>query len=170
MLFHILPRLKLIFSYNFLYFRLAKLYALCIDLNLVPNVFDELYLMFELLTVQERSSNSINKSAAQMYLNSVHNCVYFACEVLLREAGLLNNLNRVTLDFLSDTPRIDLFSPTLKMALAIARERKETTSRSRRQSSNAFSESVRFVPETDSNTNFPTDRDFQVRLFNMSDP
>ena len=143
--------------------RLVKLYALCIDLNLVPNVLYELYLMFELLTVQERSSKSNNKIASLMYLNSVHNCVYFACEVLLQEASLLKNLNKVTLDLLSDIPRIDLFSPTLNMEMTKARERKETSSRSRRQSSSTFLESVRFMPETDSNTNFPTDRDFQVR-------
>ena len=95
-------------------------------------------------------------------LNSVHNCVYFACEVLLQEASLLKNLNKVTLDLLSDIPRIDLFSPTLNMEMTKARERKETSSRSRRQSSSTFLESVRFMPETDSNTNFPTDRDFQV--------
>ena len=69
----------------FLSFRLVRLYALCIDLNLVPNVLDEIYLMFELLTLHERSFKSTSKSAAMMYLNNVHNCVYFACEVLLQE-------------------------------------------------------------------------------------
>jgi len=141
--------------------KLVKLYSLCIDLNLVPNVLDELYLMLELLTVQERSSKSTTNQTNKMYLNNVHNCVYFACEVLLQEAGLLENLNKVTLDLLSDIPRIDLFSPTLNMTLSEARKRKQASSRSRRQSSNTFLESVRFMPETDSNTNFATDRDFQ---------
>ena len=131
----------------------------------MPNVLDELYIMLELLTVQERSSKSTTNQTNKMYLNNVHNCVYFACEVLLQEAGLLENLNKVTLDLLSDIPRIDLFSPTLNMTLSEARKRKQASSRSRRQSSNTFLESVRFMPETDSNTNFATDRDFQVRLF-----
>lgn len=131
----------------------------------MPNVLDELYLMFELLTVQERSTKSTYKSAALMYLNNVHNCVYFACEVLQQEASLLKNFNKVTLDLLSDIPRIDQFSPRLHAEVTKARERKETSSRSRRQSSNTFLESVRFAPETDSNTNFPTDRDFQVSFF-----
>lgn len=152
----------------FLSFRLVRLYALCIDLNLVPNVLDEIYLMFELLTLHERSFKSTSKSAAMMYLNNVHNCVYFACEVLLQESRLLMNLNKVTLDMLSDIPRIAQFSPTLSMEVIKAREKTETSSRSRRQSSNTFGESVRFMPETDSYTNFPTQGDFQVRLLNIN--
>ena len=152
-----------------------KLYVLCIDLNLVPNILDEFYLIVELLTVQERSSKltTIAKSTTPTYLNNVHNCVYFACELLLQEASLLDNLDQVALDLLVDNPRIGLFSPTLKVLVTEARINR--SSQSRRQSSNASSaevdaplESVRFMPETDNNRNFPTDRDFQVSFFKFN--
>ena len=86
---------------------------MCIDLNLVPNLLDEFYLIVELLTVQVRSCKLTKtaKSTASTYLNNVHNCVYFACKLLLEESSLLINFDQITLDLLWRNPRICLFSP-----------------------------------------------------------
>ena len=138
----------------------------------MPNLLKEFYLIVELLTVQERSfkpPKTAKTNPPSYLLDNVHNCVYFACELLLQEASLLENFDQVTLDLLWDNPRIGLFSPTLRTE---ARKCKKSFSQNRRQSSNTLStqanaplEFVRFMPERDSNTNFPTDRDFQVRIF-----
>jgi hypothetical protein len=146
--------------------KLANLYSLCVDLNLVPNVLAELYFMTELLTVQELKTKPARLPTAKeaKYFDNVHNCVYFACRFLSLEAKLLENLDGVTLDLLAENSRVDLFSPELKEAISRSREARKKGVRSRRESSHNSTglESVRFKTETDNNTNFHSDRAFQV--------
>ena len=144
--------------------RLAKLYNLCIDHRLVPNILVELDLVLQLLTVKERipSSKSLGAIPRKAGLfATVHNSVFFASVVLSHQVDLLCHLNYDTIIYLVENNRLKEFCPenvikTLESYKAEARSNYDPINSS---SINSL-DSVRFQEETDSRNNFPNVKTF----------
>ena len=147
--------------------KLSLLYGYCIENNLVVNLSAEIYIMMELLAAQETEDSEAIQAqldSQKSILNSVHNCVYFACNVLTQNDYLLELLDHATLDLLLNNDRLELFSPTLRSILKALLKVRRKCGRSRHPSTSAAGatlESVRFHSEEDNAENFPTERAFQ---------
>lgn len=145
--------------------KLAGLYTYCLDNHLVPNLLVELYLVLELLTVKHYLSNtSPTKSIGglKQYFSTVHNCVYFASTVLKRQMHLLESMDRVTLVYLVENPRLDSFCPDVKAKLQAILDKKRLHRRHNSSGNNKeLLTSVRFQSETDNRDTFPNNQTFQ---------
>ncbi|CAB4063935.1 CDAN1 [Lepeophtheirus salmonis] len=129
--------------------KLIQLYSFCLDENLVPNILVELYLILELLTVRETEKSTKKAIASSNYLHSVHNCVYFATQVLsLQWERLLQFCDRVTLRLLLDNQQK-------------GKKNNHNHSMSQTTFGDGSIQSVRFQSETDNRANFPTTQSFQ---------
>ena len=98
--------------------RLAALYNLFIDSHFVPNILEEIYSTFQLLTVKEAKDvqklTTEKSTETKGLLTTVHNCVYFASKVLEAQINLLEHLDRPTLAYLVENPRLESFCPQVK--------------------------------------------------------
>ncbi|XP_059578930.1 codanin-1 isoform X6 [Alligator mississippiensis] len=149
--------------------QLALLYSSCIAENLVPNIFLELFFVLQLLTSRGISAedgesdlefNQGCKGAVErQHFHNVHNCVYFAVQVLDRQYELISHLEKGTLKLLAENERIASFSPHLHKRLRQAYE-SSTAKVSLLLPSSV--QSVSFQPETDNRSNFPSDRAFHI--------
>ncbi|XP_040557844.1 codanin-1 isoform X4 [Gallus gallus] len=149
---------------------LAQLYSSCIAENLVPNIFLELFFVLQLLTSKGTSASEEEESdlevsegsedaSGRQHFRSVHNCVYFAVQVLDYQYEIISHLEKGTLKFLAENERIASFSPTLHERLKQAYE-SSTAKVSLLLPCSV--QSVSFQPETDNRSNFPTDRAFHI--------
>ncbi|NXI92748.1 CDAN1 protein, partial [Psophia crepitans] len=149
---------------------LAQLYSSCIAENLVPNVFLELFFVLQLLTSKGTSSaededsdlevNERSKDASgRHHFRSVHNCVYFAVQVLDYQYEIISRLEKGTLKLLAENERIASFSPTLHERL---RQAFENSTAKVSLLLPCSVQSVSFQPETDNRSNFPSDRAFHI--------
>uniref|UniRef100_A0A8C0HDI0 Codanin-1 C-terminal domain-containing protein n=1 Tax=Chelonoidis abingdonii TaxID=106734 RepID=A0A8C0HDI0_CHEAB len=149
---------------------LAQLYSTCIAENLVPNIFLELFFVLQLLTSKGTTSsedgendlefNQECKDAVErQHFQNVHNCVYFAVQVLDCQFEIISYLERGTLKLLAENERIASFSPGLHARLMKAYE-SSTAKVSLLLPSSV--QSVSFQPETDNRSNFPSDRAFHI--------
>ncbi|KFP17203.1 Codanin-1, partial [Egretta garzetta] len=149
---------------------LAQLYSSCIAENLVPNIFLELFFVLQLLTskgtstaedgdsdleVNERSQDA----SGRQHFRSVHNCVYFAVQVLDYQYEIISRLEKGTLKLLAENERIASFSPTLHERL---RQAYESSTAKVSLLLPCSVQSVSFQPETDNRSNFPSDRAFHI--------
>ncbi|XP_030415459.1 codanin-1 isoform X2 [Gopherus evgoodei] len=150
--------------------QLAQLYSTCIAENLVPNIFLELFFVLQLLTSKGTTSsedgendlefNQECKDAVErQHFQNVHNCVYFAVQVLDCQFEIISHLERGTLKLLAENERIASFSPGLHARLMKAYE-SSTAKVSLLLPSSV--QSVSFQPETDNRSNFPSDRAFHI--------
>ncbi|XP_033918413.1 codanin-1 [Melopsittacus undulatus] len=149
---------------------LAQLYSSCIAENLVPNIFLELFFVLQLLTSKGTSTaedgdsdlevNERSKDASgRQHFRSVHNCVYFAVQVLDYQYEIISHLEKGMLKLLAENERIASFSPSLHERLRRAYE----SSRAKVSLLLPCSvQSVSFQPETDNRSNFPSDRAFHI--------
>ncbi|KAF1534168.1 Codanin-1, partial [Eudyptula minor] len=147
---------------------LAQLYSSCIAENLVPNIFLELFFVLQLLTSKGTSTaededndlevNEGNASRRQ-HFRSVHNCVYFAVQVLDYQYEIISHLEKGTLKLLAENERIASFSPTLHERL---RQAYESSTAKVSLLLPCSVQSVSFQPETDNRSNFPSDRAFHI--------
>ncbi|NXY42122.1 CDAN1 protein, partial [Ceuthmochares aereus] len=147
---------------------LAQLYSSCIAENLVPNIFLELFFVLQLLTSKGTSAaedgdsdlevNEGNVSGRQ-HFRSVHNCVYFAVQVLDYQYEIISRLEKGTLKLLAENERIASFSPTLHKRL---RQAYESSTAKVSLLLPCSVQSVSFQPETDNRSNFPSDRAFHI--------
>ncbi|KAF1396754.1 Codanin-1, partial [Spheniscus magellanicus] len=147
---------------------LAQLYSSCIAENLVPNIFLELFFVLQLLTSKGTSTaedgdndlevNEGNASGRQ-HFRSVHNCVYFAVQVLDYQYEIISRLEKGTLKLLAENERIASFSPTLHERL---RQAYESSTAKVSLLLPCSVQSVSFQPETDNRSNFPSDRAFHI--------
>ncbi|KFM06378.1 Codanin-1, partial [Aptenodytes forsteri] len=147
---------------------LAQLYSSCIAENLVPNIFLELFFVLQLLTSKGTSTaedgdndlevNEGNASGRQ-HFRSVHNCVYFAVQVLDYQYEIISHLEKGTLKLLAENERIASFSPTLHERL---RQAYESSTAKVSLLLPCSVQSVSFQPETDNRSNFPSDRAFHI--------
>jgi hypothetical protein len=70
---------------------LASLYSFFIENHLVPNVLVELYLVLELLTVKAQDDDDdVTDDVIGGVFSSVHNCVFFATQVLRNQVKQVN--------------------------------------------------------------------------------
>ncbi|NXJ47378.1 CDAN1 protein, partial [Spizaetus tyrannus] len=147
---------------------LAQLYSSCIAENLVPNIFLELFFVLQLLTSKGTSTaedgdsdlevNERNASGRQ-HFRSVHNCVYFAVQVLDYQYEIISHLEKGMLKLLAENERIASFSPTLHERL---RQAYESSTAKVSLLLPCSVQSVSFQPETDNRSNFPSDRAFHI--------
>ncbi|NWH62913.1 CDAN1 protein, partial [Geococcyx californianus] len=147
---------------------LAQLYSSCIAENLVPNIFLELFFVLQLLTSKGTSAaedgdsdlevNEGNVSGRQ-HFRTVHNCVYFAVQVLDYQYEIISRLEKGTLKLLAENERIASFSPTLHERL---RQAYESSTAKVSLLLPCSVRSVSFQPETDNRSNFPSDRAFHI--------
>ncbi|NXA76813.1 CDAN1 protein, partial [Thryothorus ludovicianus] len=149
---------------------LAQLYSSCIAENLVPNIFLELFFVLQLLTSKGTSTAEDGDSdpeiseesrdvSGRQHFESVHNCVYFAVQVLDYQYEIISHLEKGMLKLLAENERIASFSPTLHKRLRQAYE-SSTAKVSLLLPSSV--QSVSFQPETDNRSNFPSDRAFHI--------
>ncbi|NXP15042.1 CDAN1 protein, partial [Thinocorus orbignyianus] len=149
---------------------LAELYSSCIAENLVPNIFLELFFVLQLLTSKGTSTaedgdsdlevNERSKEASgRQPFRSVHNCVYFAVQVLDHQYEIISRLEKGTLKLLAENERIASFSPTLHERL---RQAYESSTAKVSLLLPCSVQSVSFQPETDNRSNFPSDRAFHI--------
>ncbi|NXX88563.1 CDAN1 protein, partial [Centropus bengalensis] len=147
---------------------LAQLYSSCIAENLVPNIFLELFFVLQLLTSKGTSAAEDGDSDLEVnegnvserhHFRSVHNCVYFAVQVLDFQYEIISRLEKGTLKLLAENERIASFSPTLHERLGRAYE-SSTAKVSLLLPCSV--QSVSFQPETDNRSNFPSDRAFHI--------
>uniref|UniRef100_A0A803Y7V6 Codanin-1 C-terminal domain-containing protein n=1 Tax=Meleagris gallopavo TaxID=9103 RepID=A0A803Y7V6_MELGA len=97
--------------------------------------------------------------SGRQHFRSVHNCVYFAVQVLDYQYEIISHLEKGTLKFLAENERIATFSPTLHERLKQAYE-SSTAKVSLLLPCSV--QSVSFQPETDNRSNFPSDRAFHI--------
>ncbi|NWR88066.1 CDAN1 protein, partial [Furnarius figulus] len=149
---------------------LAQLYSSCIAENLVPNIFLELFFVLQLLTSKGTSSAEdvdsdleVNESSRELsggqHFQSVHNCVYFAVQVLDYQYEIISHLEKGMLKLLAENERIASFSPTLHKRL---RQAYESSTAKVSLLLPCSVQSVSFQPETDNRSNFPSDRAFHI--------
>ncbi|XP_033001899.1 codanin-1 [Lacerta agilis] len=150
--------------------QLAQLYSFCIAENLVPNIFLEIFFVFQLLTSKGTSSledgendlsfNGEYKDAVErQHFRSVHNCVYFAVKILDYQFQIISHLEKGTLKLLAENDRITSFSPDLHERLMAVYENSTAKVSLLLPSS---IQSVSFQPETDNRSNFSSDKAFHV--------
>uniref|UniRef100_A0A663E7A4 Codanin-1 C-terminal domain-containing protein n=1 Tax=Aquila chrysaetos chrysaetos TaxID=223781 RepID=A0A663E7A4_AQUCH len=135
---------------------LAQLYSSCIAENLVPNIFLELFFVLQLLTSKGTSTAEDGDSDLE-HFRSVHNCVYFAVQVL--DYQIISHLEKGMLKLLAENERIASFSPTLHERL---RQAYESSTAKVSLLLPCSVQSVSFQPETDNRSNFPSDRAFHI--------
>uniref|UniRef100_A0A8B9K3B1 Codanin 1 n=1 Tax=Astyanax mexicanus TaxID=7994 RepID=A0A8B9K3B1_ASTMX len=137
---------------------LAEIYCTCISENLVPCVFLEVFFVLQLLTTRSVApSDTMEQDPPVDYLGNVHNCVYFAVQVLENQFTLLSHLDRCTLRLLAENERVGVFSPGLRDLLVQAQD-----SCTSKVYLHTFIHSVPFQPATDNRTNFSSDKAFHI--------
>ncbi|XP_012933842.1 codanin-1 isoform X2 [Heterocephalus glaber] len=143
----------------------ALVYSSCIAENLVPNLFLELFFVLQLLTARrmmaardsdlEPSQDSLESPLFQ----SIHDCVFFAVQVLEHQFQILSYLDKGTLKLLAENERLLCFSPALQGRLRAAYEG-SIAKVSLMMPPPA--QAVSFQPETDNRANFSSDRAFHT--------
>nr|XP_060616983.1 codanin-1 isoform X2 [Anolis sagrei ordinatus] len=150
--------------------QLAQLYSLCIAENLVPSIFLEFFFVLQLLTakgtssVEDRESDldfsgEYKDAVAKQHFRSIHNCVYFAVQVLDYQFEIVAHLEKGTLKLLAENDRIASFSPGLHERLMTAYE--HSTAKVSLLLPSCV-QSVSFQPETDNRSNFSSDKAFHI--------
>ncbi|XP_013918670.1 PREDICTED: codanin-1 [Thamnophis sirtalis] len=149
---------------------LAELYSICIAENLVPNIFSELFFVLQLLTAKGTSFAEDRESdmgfmeqntdlIERQHFHSIHNCVYFAVQVLDYQFEIVSHLEKGTLKLLAENDRIASFSLGLHERLTAAYE--NTTAKVYLWLPSCV-QSVSFQPETDNRSNFSSDKAFHI--------
>ncbi|XP_053521848.1 codanin-1 isoform X5 [Artibeus jamaicensis] len=136
----------------------ALVYSSCIAENLVPNLFLELFFVLQLLTTRRMVAAKDNSLESPLF-QSVHDCVFFAVQVLEHQFPVLSYLDKGTLKLLAENERLLCFSPALQGRLRAAYEGSVA------KVSLAMPPSVQavsFQPETDNRANFSSDRAFHT--------
>ncbi|XP_039088775.1 codanin-1 isoform X2 [Hyaena hyaena] len=147
---------------------IALLYSSCIAENLVPNLFLELFFVLQLLTARrmvatkesdlEPTPGALDSLESPLF-QSVHDCVFFAVQVLEHQFQVLSYLDKGTLKLLAENERLLCFSPALQGRLRAAYEGSVAkVSLAMPPSAHAVS----FQPETDNRANFSSDRAFHT--------
>ncbi|XP_008845055.1 codanin-1 isoform X2 [Nannospalax galili] len=146
----------------------ALIYSSCIAENLVPNLFLELYFVIQLLTVRRmvatkdsdfESSQGALDSLETPLFQSIHDCVFFAVQVLEHQFQVLSYLDKGTLKLLAENERLLCFSPALQGRLRVAFEGSVAKVSLMIPPS---AQAVSFQPETDNRANFSSDRAFHT--------
>uniref|UniRef100_A0A8C9BH85 Codanin 1 n=1 Tax=Phocoena sinus TaxID=42100 RepID=A0A8C9BH85_PHOSS len=146
----------------------ALVYSSCIAENLVPNLFLELFFVLQLLTARrmvaakdsdlEPNPGAVDSLESPLF-QSVHDCVFFAVQVLEHQFHVLSHLDKGTLKLLAENERLLCFSPVLQGHLRAAYEGSVAKVSLAMPPS---AQAVSFQPETDNRANFSSDRAFHT--------
>ncbi|XP_023474861.1 codanin-1 isoform X2 [Equus caballus] len=146
----------------------ALIYSSCLAENLVPNLFLELFFILQLLTARrmvavkdsdlEPSPGALDSLESPLF-QSVHDCVFFAVQVLEHQFQVLSCLDKGTLKLLAENERLLCFSPALQGRLQAAYESSVAKVSLAMPPS---AQAVSFQPETDNRANFSSDRAFHT--------
>ncbi|XP_070325182.1 codanin-1 isoform X2 [Odocoileus virginianus] len=146
----------------------ALVYSSCIAENLVPNLFLELFFVLQLLTARrmvaakdsdlEPTPGAVDSLESPLF-QSVHDCVFFAVQVLEHQFHILSHLDKGTLKLLAENERLLCFSPALQGRLRAAYEGSVAKVSLAMPPS---AQAVSFQPETDNRANFSSDRAFHT--------
>ncbi|KAM4833307.1 codanin-1 isoform X3 [Urocitellus parryii] len=143
----------------------ALVYSSCIAENLVPNLFLELFFVFQLLTARrmvaaKNSDLELSQDSLESPLfQSIHDCVFFAVQVLEHQFQVLSSLDKGTLKLLAENERLLCFSPALQGRLRAAYEGSVAKVS---LAMPPLAQAVSFQPETDNRANFSSDRAFHT--------
>ncbi|XP_037358211.1 codanin-1 isoform X2 [Talpa occidentalis] len=146
----------------------ALVYSSCIAENLVPNLFLELFFVLQLLTARRmvatkdhdlEPSPGAQDSLESPLFQNVHDCVFFAVQVLEHQFQVLSYLDKGTLKLLAENERLLCFSPALQGRLRAAYEGSVAKVSLEMPPS---AQAVSFQPETDNRANFSSDRAFHT--------
>ncbi|XP_037795460.1 codanin-1-like [Penaeus monodon] len=142
---------------------LVQTYAELILFNMTPNIMVELYYLMQLLTIRTvvKSEDSDRQRRETCYLSTIHNCIYFSTNVLLTVVELLKLLDKATIRFLSENPRVKTFSPDLQRCLTEFLESPPPAPLLNQAPKSPIG-SVSFQSDTDNRNNFPTDQAFHI--------
>uniref|UniRef100_A0ABI7XIH9 Codanin-1 C-terminal domain-containing protein n=1 Tax=Felis catus TaxID=9685 RepID=A0ABI7XIH9_FELCA len=147
---------------------IALIYSSCIAENLVPNLFLELFFVLQLLTARRMVATKESDlepipgaldSLESPLFQSVHDCVFFAVQVLEHQFQVLSYLDKGTLKLLAENERLLCFSPALQGRLRAAYEGSVAKVSLAMPPS---AQAVSFQPETDNRANFSSDRAFHT--------
>nr|XP_055172811.1 codanin-1 isoform X3 [Nyctereutes procyonoides] len=147
---------------------IALIYSSCIAENLVPNLFLELFFILQLLTARRmvtakdsdlEPTPGAPDSLESPLFQSVHDCVFFAVQVLEHQFQVLSYLDKGTLKLLAENERLLCFSPALQGRLKAAYEGSVAKVSLTMPPS---AQAVSFQPETDNRANFSSDRAFHT--------
>ncbi|XP_035940504.2 codanin-1 isoform X2 [Halichoerus grypus] len=147
---------------------IALVYSSCIAENLVPNLFLELFFVLQLLTARRMVATKDSDleltpgapdSLESPLFQSVHDCVFFAVQVLEHQFQVLSYLDKGTLKLLAENERLLCFSPALQGHLRAAYEGSVAKVSLAMPPS---AQAVSFQPETDNRANFSSDRAFHT--------
>ncbi|XP_040476346.1 codanin-1 [Ursus maritimus] len=147
---------------------IALIYSSCIAENLVPNLFLELFFVLQLLTARRMVTTKDSDleptpgapdSLESPLFQSVHDCVFFAVQVLEHQFRVLSYLDKGTLKLLAENERLLCFSPALQGRLRAAYEGSVAKVSLAMPPS---AQAVSFQPETDNRANFSSDRAFHT--------
>lgn len=138
--------------------RLAEFYSLLLDLGLLLSPVSELHLLLTLLLSNTQSDEK------PKILDSLHNCVWLATQVLWHQRDIILSLNRMTLRLLSENQRIQDFVPNLSVLII---EQMTVTERKRSDSATTVQDQfapkqATFLSENDSRYNFSNDISFHT--------
>ncbi|XP_041534719.1 codanin-1 isoform X1 [Microtus oregoni] len=146
----------------------ALIYSSCIAENLVPNLFLELFFVLQLLTARrmvatknsdlDSSQGTLDPLETPLF-QSIHDCVFFAVQVLEHQFQVLSYLDKGTLKLLAENERLMCFSPALQGRLRAAYEGSVAKVSLVIPPS---AQAVSFQPETDNRANFSSDRAFHT--------
>lgn len=149
---------------------LAQIYSHIINENYCQNLMMEFCFIVSLLVVQEYDKNELETDMkelcldeAKRYLNSIHNCVFFAVEVLSLQKDTLLMLNLAALNLLCKNPEIQKFNEKLSESLQAAYNEKTIREDLKRQTSISVCRTqgnVSFQYETDNRENFSSETNF----------
>uniref|UniRef100_F7AX28 Codanin 1 n=1 Tax=Ornithorhynchus anatinus TaxID=9258 RepID=F7AX28_ORNAN len=137
----------------------ALVYSSCIAENLVPSLFLELFFVLQLLTARGMAESFSVGVLERPLFQSIHDCVFFAVQVLEHQFQVLSYLDKGTLKLLAENERLLHFSPALQGRLQAAFE--ESTAKVSLLTPPS-AHAVSFQPETDNRANFPNDRAFHT--------
>ncbi|XP_064148170.1 codanin-1 isoform X5 [Loxodonta africana] len=143
----------------------ALVYSSCIAENLVPNLFLELFFVLQLLTARRTvaaKDDDLEPNPDPLespLFQSVHDCVFFAVQVLEHQFQVLSYLDKGTLKLLAENERLLCFSPALQGRLRAAYEGSVAKVSLVMPPS---AQAVSFQPETDNRANFSSDRAFHT--------
>lgn len=141
---------------------LAHLYSYILLNNLMPNLVVEVYFLLELLLLDLPAEQDcgLQEDDEDSFLSSVHNCVFFSCQVLHRILPLLAPLDGTTIRLLAENPRVVEFLPSLADDLSTVHQDRAAHSPAGPRRETKGLQNVSFQSETDNRSNFPSNPSF----------
>lgn len=153
--------------------KMAKVYSILLDLNMVPNILSEYSYLFNILntdhepldqlTLQNQNLTKSFTESVSMILKSSHNCIYFIVKVLSYQKSNLALLDVMTLRVLIDNERVQQLAKDLHDHIRIAIKQKsqlDTLNKTNSNNDNSIGKVVFYQQETDNRDNFPSEREF----------